>query len=228
MKPFYTRLISAVALTIVCAPSTAHATERNTLMNIADENARHEACLELTRADAPAAFSEGLYWRDKGGGARARHCVAMALFELEQYEEAASRLETIALLADAGNDRQRARFLAQAASAWMLAGQDGEAIEALTVALDFTPAAPDLLLDRAIAHSGGGSWEDVITDLNAVLRLQPENTVALRLRADALRRTGALDAAEADAQAAIALDPQDIEARVVLGDIRLARRGVSR
>ena len=60
-----------------------------------DFNARHEICLKAITVDADTAYEDALIWKGDGGGYRARHCLAMALFAVGHKDEAAYRLENM-------------------------------------------------------------------------------------------------------------------------------------
>ena len=56
----------------------------------------YEKCLGLARSDPAQGFEAAIDWRDTGGGMAAQHCTAVALAELGQFQEAATRLEQLA------------------------------------------------------------------------------------------------------------------------------------
>ena len=61
-------------------------------------DSEHKICLERIAEDPELAYEEAMIWRDNGGGRRAKHCEAMALFGVGQTEEAAYRLNQLCLL----------------------------------------------------------------------------------------------------------------------------------
>jgi len=73
-------------------------------------DARHKVCLERIAEDADLAFEEAMIWRSEGGGRRAKHCEAMALFAVGHKEEAAFRLDKLAKAPDGGTKDMRADF----------------------------------------------------------------------------------------------------------------------
>ena len=193
----------------------------------AEASARYQACLKLAAADPEGALEEGLIWRSEAGGAPARHCIAIALLNKGEQEEAAAQLEHTALMPDAGEDIQRAELLAQAGNIWLLARAPAEAERAFTSALNIAPNDADIYIDRARAHDLLGQLPDAVSDLSTAIALSPANSLALRLRADAHIRQGRLDAAGSDVTAAInsAVTEEDtIEALVVRGRLNEAKR----
>lgn len=190
----------------------------------AREAERYDACLAKTKTDPETAFEDGLAWRDEGGGSAARHCIALALWELGRLEEAAARLEAIAFAPDAGERTERATLLLQAGNAWLLATQASEAERAFSQGLLVKPGDPDLLIDRARAYAMLERPRDADEDLSQALEARPADPLALRLRADARLAVGRLNGAVEDVRAALAIAPDDIETLLVRGRIREAQR----
>ena len=79
-------------------------------------DAKHKECLERIAQDNQLAFEEAMIWQDEGGGRRAKHCVAMALYALGHEDEAANRLDSLAMASDGGTKLMRADFYAEAAN----------------------------------------------------------------------------------------------------------------
>lgn len=190
----------------------------------AEESERLRACIAQIEIDAELAYEEALAWLGNGNRPKARHCVALALLELEYFAEAAARLEDLAGAPDAGDLETRALYHAQAGSAWLLGGYGGPAIVAFDNALKLKPDGTDLLLDRGSAHLLEGNWFAAIADLNDVLAVRPGDGDALTLRARAYLADGRYSAALADVEAARALMPDAIDLLVLRGDIREAQR----
>jgi len=185
---------------------------------------RYEACVAKTQTDADGAFEDGLIFRNDGGGALARHCIALALLELGHLEEAASRLEETAFMPDGGDAALRAEMLSQAGNAWLLAHAPIEAENAFTNALAVKPGDPDIFIDRARARAVQARFADAVSDLTVALSLRPNDLLALRLRGAAHLELGQLDQAEQDVNSALVIEPRDIDTLVVRGHIREAKR----
>ncbi|MEM7768646.1 MAG: hypothetical protein AAF253_14365 [Pseudomonadota bacterium] len=191
---------------------------------VADETARLEACLATLETDPEAAYEDGLAWLGNGNRPKARHCVALALLELEYFAEAAARLEDLAGAPDAGGLDQRALYHAQAGSAWLLGGFAEPAIVAFDNALKLKPGELGLLLDRGSAHVLAENWLAAIADLDAVLAGRPGDADALTLRARAYLAEARYGEALADVEAAREVVPEAIDLLVLRGDIREAER----
>jgi tetratricopeptide (TPR) repeat protein len=185
---------------------------------------RYEACVAKTKTDASAAYEDGLIFRNDGGGALARHCIALALLALGDTEEAAARLEEIAFMPDGGDAEMRAELLAQAGNAWLLARAPVEAENAFTQAMTIVAGDPDVLIDRARARALQKRFSDAVKDLDQSLVVRPRDVLALRLRADAYFELHNMERAEKDVDAALSIDPHDVETLVVRGRLKEARR----
>jgi len=83
----YTILPRIWSFAIIFLPVSAYSADLT-----AEFDKRHENCIEAIAKDADTAYENAMIWRDEGGGRRAKHCEAMALFAVGQKEEAAFRL----------------------------------------------------------------------------------------------------------------------------------------
>lgn len=198
---------------------TAHAADLTQ-----DFDARHEACLESIAVDAEAAYEDALTWRGDGGGRRAKHCVAMALFALGQPDEAAFKLDALAGAPDGGNAAMRANFYSEAANFWLDANEPERAYASSTAGLKLAYDHLDLRVARARAYAATGRYDYAQVDLTSVLTLDPTRGDALRYRADAYLQQGELDAAKTDIEAALSLDPSVVETALLRGRINEAIR----
>jgi predicted Zn-dependent protease len=214
MRRLMTRLLTHVA--ILCALSTPSLAADLT----AQFDARHKACLESIADDAQDAYELGLQWRDEGGGRRAKHCVAMALFALGHEDEAAYRLDALASGADGGTDETRVKHYAEAANFWLAAEDAERAYASATAGLKLKYDHLDLRITRARAYAMSGRYDYAETDLSSVLALDADRADALRYRADARFRQDDIEGAQADVEAALYLDPTSVETALLRGKIR--------
>lgn len=211
-----------VCVLILAALWAASHASRALAQTSAGEAAQYRACLQQVSVNADAAYDQALEWRDRGGGAPAMHCAALALVALGKHGEAATRLQ--ALAETPGGRGMAVLLLGQAGNAWLLAGQPGNAYNALSAALNAQGGAPameqaDLLIDRARALAALNRWEGAEADLSKALSLAPENAPAYVFRASARRMQEKLDAALEDLQLALALSPNDAAALLERGGI---------
>ncbi|MCQ4161959.1 hypothetical protein NON00_18755 [Roseomonas sp. GC11] len=179
----------------------------------------YEACLDLLRADPEGALTRATEWEGQGGGDPARHCLALSLIALGEPERAAPRLERLAATSTAGTPA-RAAIYAQAAQAWMMAGDSIHAYGATTLALSLTPDDTALLVDRAIAAAGINRYADALLDLDHALATDSSRTEAWVFRAAALRHLDRTDEALRDIETALKLDGRNAEAFLERGILR--------
>lgn len=184
----------------------------------------YRECMAMARSDPELGFGRATSWLGLGGGDAARHCQAVSLLGLGQHQEGARRLEELAQEIKAP-PRLRAELFAQAAQAWLLAGQAARAESVLNSALSIDPGNPELFIDRAQAAAAMDRWAEAAGDLAAALVIDPDLVDALVFRASAHRHLGEIEDAEADAKRALELDPGNLEARLESGILhRLAGR----
>lgn len=186
--------------------------------------ARHKTCLESIADDAQEAFETAMQWRDEGGGRRAKHCVAMALFALGHEDEAAFRLDALAAGPDGGSDETRVKHFAEAANFWLMANEAEQAYASASAGLKIKYDHLDLRIARARAYALSGRYDYAETDLSSVLTLDPTHADALRYRADARFKQDKIEAAQADIEVALEIDPTSVETALLRGQIREAVR----
>lgn len=187
-------------------------------------DARHKTCLEQIAVDADLAFEDAMIWKSDGGGRRARHCIAMALFALGHKEEAAKRLDNLAKAPDAGTKKMRADFYAEAANFWLMANKPLDAYNSTTAGLGLRSDHIDLRIARARAYALQGRYDHAEIDLTSAIGFDPDHAGALRYRADARWKLGKLEAALTDIELSLAADPESVETALLRGQIKEALR----
>jgi tetratricopeptide (TPR) repeat protein len=178
-----------------------------------------QRCLALLRTDPEDALAFATRWEGEDGGEGARQCGALAMIALGEPARAAQRLESVAAASRAGNTA-RAAVYAQAAQAWLMAGDSNRAFGASTMALTLTPDDPDLLIDRALALGTLGRYGESLMDLDRALALDPLRAEALVFRAAAWRHLDRAEPARRDIENALALHPDNAEALLERGILR--------
>ena len=184
----------------------------------------YRKCINMVSDTPEKAYEAAVEWRDFGGGIPAEHCMALAMANRGQYEQAAELLEDLASRAEREHESenatspaaQRADLLAQAGNAWLVAGQVDRAYSVLSDALS-EPDLPDniraeLLIDRSRTEAEQDDFKAALDDLNQAHALLGPRIDILTYRAAAYRALGALTKARADVNAALEVDPQDYEA----------------
>lgn len=189
---------------------------------------RFETCLAQIEADPGAAYESAMAWANEARALEAYHCAALALIDMGRPEQAARRLESLALAAEGQSPGVQISLYSQAGHAWILANEPSRARSAFTrVILGLAPASPqlpDALIDRAIAYGEEGDHRMAEEDLSRALDLRPNDALALRLRALSRMRQNAFDLALADAEAALRLEPNNVDAALALGHVRESQR----
>jgi len=183
--------------------------------------ARFTACVTLIDSAPDRAYEEGMAWAAESGELEAYRCAAMALSAQGRHEEAARRLEALVLSVDSTSAGARATLLSQAGNSWLLARDPAHARSALTRAIVLMQGdravMPDLLIDRARAYAMEADFRHAEEDLSGALDLRPQDALALRLRASARMHQNAFDLALTDAEAAVALEPENVDALLMRG-----------
>jgi tetratricopeptide (TPR) repeat protein len=219
-RPLLPRQFLIVPLLAACCLSPAGAKDAQTVNPVAkppaaaapqkgegiDDAVQYRHCVTLARQKPDEGWEEALAWSSLGGGEPARHCGAIALIGLRQFDEGAKRLEELAATSHA-DVKLRAAMLAQAGQAWLLADNPERANAAQSEALKLVPGAPDLLVDRAQSFAAAKNYREALADLNQALQTTPDRVDALTFRATAKRFLDDRTGAEIDVARALKVDP---------------------
>jgi len=185
---------------------------------------RFARCVQLIESNPADAYEEGMAWAAEAQSVHAFRCAAMALVAQYRFDEGARRLQSLASAVAPENTALRAELWSQAGNAWLLAREPGNARSQFTRAIttmESDPSQlPDLLIDRARAYAMEADWRPAEEDLSRALDIRPSDPLALRLRATARMNQRSFELAQADAMAAVRLEPGNEENTLVLGDIR--------
>jgi tetratricopeptide (TPR) repeat protein len=185
---------------------------------------RSEQCLALITTDPARAYEEGMAWAAEAHSVHAYHCAAMALSAQNRHVEAARRLQSLADTMAPENAALRAELWWKSGNEWLLAREPGQARSVFTKAiqtLQSDPAQlPTVLIDRANAYAMEREWRLAEEDLSRAIDIRPDNALALRLRATARMHQRTFELAQADALAAVRLEPGNEANTLVLGDVR--------
>jgi len=205
----------AAALTAAVAMDAAAQSARD------DAAQRYTGCMDAAHTEPARGLERARTWRDTGGGDPARHCEGVALMNLGRYTEAGRLLEDLAkTLAKGSGVGMRARALAQAGQAWVLADKPRRAEAVYGQAIKLRPKDVELWIDRALARFEMGKYWKAIDDLNRANELAPERADVLVFRASAYRHVEAPTMAKADIRAALKRRPNHPEGLLEQGNIR--------
>ena len=217
-------IIGLGLLVLLWLPVSADESNPPTIAPVNTFDEKHKACLENISTDADQAYEGALIWRGDGGGRRARHCVAMALFALGHEQEAAFRMEKLARSPDGGSPAMRSGYYMESADLWLKAQEPRNAYRAASEGLKIAKSSIDLRIARARAYAALGHWDYADIDLTSALAYEPNHARALRYRADTRMQRGKLKLAKTDIDRAVELGPDDIDTLLIRGKINEALR----
>lgn len=190
---------------------------------ISAQEDRFKACLALVDSDPAKAVEMAGDWRIKGGGLSARHCLGLAFAAQSKWVSAMTAFEQAAQDAEGQRDARAAAFWVQAGNAALAAGDLPRARSALDAAMaKGVLAGLDLgeaHLDRARILVAQRNNKAARTDLDAALKLVPEDPLAWLLSATLARRDGDLTRAAADIAEAGKRSPDDASVALEAGNI---------
>lgn len=186
----------------------------------ADANPRYLDCVTLVEADLEIGRIAAQQWAAEGGGADAQHCLAIADIAAGFPKLGAARLEDIAQRKDAGDDYVRARLLAQAAFAWLQAGEIAFAQAAMENAFALAPDSGELQLTAAKIHAAQERWQKVVDAVTIAEQAGFFSPDAYVLRGRAYTQLGDYETAAQDVVNALTLDPVNVDALVLRGELQ--------
>ena len=217
--PSFFLIISAINAPIAAAETLPEFSASD--FNIVETgSARYDDCVTMLEADLEIGRIAAQQWALEGGGAEAQHCLAIADSKAGFNKLAAIRLDELAERKDAGDDYMRARILSQAANLWLKAGETERAANSLGAALALTPDSGELQLTAAAVFAKQNKWNDT---LKAVDHAEEKGFISVTgyiNRARAQYEMGAYRGAADDVVRALSLDPVNIDALTLRGDIQ--------
>ncbi|QQS14567.1 MAG: tetratricopeptide repeat protein [Rhodospirillales bacterium] len=212
------RRLAAVTAFVCLATSAAGAGAQSPF---ADPNRQYQSCMAVARSEPRRALEVAQSWHAAGGGIGARHCAAIAMYELGQYIEAAQRLEGLGREMTGQSLALRAEVFAQSGQAYQAARIADRALQMQNAAILLDPKNAEIWVDRSITYAAVGAYRDAVADLTRALSLAPARPDILVVRAAAHRNLNDAAAARNDAEAALKLEPNYPEGLLERG---LARR----
>ena len=221
------RTVCTVLGVLLGAGSVFHASAA-----VGDQSPALASCL-VRLADNPAAtLREALQWERRGGGLEAGECAALAQMETGDIEGAATRFDALSLAAGQGHSVQApagqasraANYAAQAARAWLQAGNASSGLKSAREALRWQPhcLTYEVLLARAQAMQN-----DYSASIATLADLPPQDgesedlVDAYILRASDQRHLGNLKSGFNDIAAALVIAPDDSGALLERGILHM-------
>lgn len=185
-----------------------------------DPATEHDKCVAEAETDPQAALARAKQWSNQGGGFDADHCVAMALYDMKRYAEAAAAFEKLARGMVKASPADQARVYDQAGQARLVADQPRAAKTDFDAALRLTPDNPEMLIDRSEALAGEHKYWNAIDDLNRASDLAPNRADIYVYRAAAYRALDELQMARLDIDRYLRLAPNNPVGLLERGNIR--------
>lgn len=187
------------------------------------EEARFKACVDKIDIDAEAALAEAEKWRLSGGTILARQCQGMAYAAQGKWLSALTAFQQAAEASQKSNAPKTASLWVQAANAALAGGEHVKARSFIDAAMiEGTLKGAELgeaHLDRARALVATGDLVRARTDLDAAIKLVPQDPLIWLLSASLARRAGDLDRARTDIAEAARLSPDDPSVALEAGNI---------
>lgn len=183
---------------------------------------RHDECIALIADDVDIGRRAAERWVSEGGGAPALHCLAIADLAAGLPKLAAVRLTEISERRDAGDATARARLLAKAALAWIDAREPEQAAAAIESAKSMAPKLAELDFVAAKVYAAAEKWQQAADAVTAGEKAGVRTAEAYLIRARALRALGKDHDAANDVVAALSLDPLNVDALTMRGELRQA------
>lgn len=210
-------MLSLIALSFLLTPEAPFLPAY--LERIGGTSERHAECVKLIAADPASGRRAAETWASSGGGAPALHCLAIADLAAGYAKLAAIRLTETAERSDAGDQRARARLLAEAALAFAEAGDLREAEKSVAAAKKIAPVLPELDFVAAKIFAEGGKWREAIDAATTAEKAGVTSVETYLVRARARKELGDNLKAADDVVAALTIDPYDIDALTLRGEL---------
>jgi predicted Zn-dependent protease len=189
------------------------------------ETEQYTECTKTISTDPKGAYKRARAWYGQSKSVAAQHCMAMAHYELQEYEQAAFMLDQV-LLGITPNQRQLWLFAkGQAASAYLAAGKadisQKHLDEALRWAADqgMDSEMVPLLAQRAALLARQGQQLKAVQDFDHALSIQPDAHAIRLQRAKLLLEMGKKAEAREDVQTVLTKEPENEEAKLLMAQL---------
>lgn len=193
--------------------------------SVTGAEAQFDNCAILAANEPEKAIDLATSWRISGGGVLARQCLALAYAQQERWAPAAVAFEQAARDSEKAQDGRAPRLWVQAGNARLAANEAREARAAFDTALASGalegPMQGEVHLDRGRASVALGDTAGARTDIDAAIKLVPEDPLAWLLSATLARRENDLARAQTDIAEASKRSPDDASVALEAGNIAM-------
>ncbi|MGE0408621.1 MAG: hypothetical protein AB7P23_05075 [Amphiplicatus sp.] len=182
----------------------------------------YAACIERVEKNVEDGRKAAAQWAADTGRAPALHCLAVADLAAGYPKVAAIRLDELGGRDDAGDAFVRARIYSQAALSWLEADRPDLAEKSIDAAFALAPEAGEIYLAAAKMHWAKQELQATIDAVTAAEEKGFTSADAYVLRGRALHALARDREAADDVVAALTLDPRNLDALVLRGDLYAA------
>lgn len=213
MHLFSYAYLGIAAIVMASAPSPAFAQQ--------EKNAQYAACTRSVATQPEEAYKQARAWYGKSQSLASQHCMALALFALKNYSEAAVALDSILARVPASQEAVWLNMKIQAARAHFAAGNvkaaEAHADEALLWAVDkdVEKETVPLLALRAQLYAKRGENLRAVQDLDHALEIASAPELLLQ-RAELFLKMDMAQPARQDIEQVLAQDAQNKKALSLL------------
>ncbi|MGV6801006.1 MAG: hypothetical protein ACWA5L_03705 [bacterium] len=179
----------------------------------------YKACIDAVEANPVEGRKKALRWLSYGGGAPAKHCAAIADIANNLPKLAGSRLRVLGAKEAKRDPLIAAKLYTQAADAFLTAQLDKHALEMIDKAYELAPNSLELHIVAARVYAGTGRWGLAKRALTKAEAIAPLDSPSLVLRGRANQALTDYDAAAADVRSALNLNPDNIDALLLRGEL---------
>ena len=179
----------------------------------------YQACIDRIEKSPEQGRLAALRWISDGGGEPAIYCAAVGDLAMDLPRLAGGRLEFLAEKNRSKDPYLSARLYIQAAQAWSTGKEDERALAAIEAADRMAPEADEVKLLAAPIYAEAGRWGLVKRMLDEVDATGDLNAAALVLRGRAKFELADHEAAAKDLQAALNMDPQNVDGLILRGEL---------
>jgi len=182
---------------------------------------KYQKCISLVEEDASSALTLARNWYIEGGGIASQHCEALALYNQDNFKEAATLFETIIddLVTGKGTSdfafdnkyllRVQLNYLA--GLAWSSTSELDKAYTAFSAAISGmnhkSIYAYDIFIERGLVQMLRKDPENAIDDFTRALEIDSEKVDAFLYRAEAYRKINQHLKARLDLNAGLSIEP---------------------
>jgi len=183
-------------------------------------SSRYQDCIALVEGEIEIGRIAAKQWTAEGGGVPALHCEAIADLRAGFPKLAAVRLTQLSARSDAGDGLVRARYLEQAAIAWLEADELEHASDTIRQAQVLAPNSGELSLTAGLIFAAKERWRATIEAISAAEAEGFKNTAGLVARGKAYKALANYRRAAEDTVAALSIDPFSLDALVLRGELQ--------